>query len=53
VFFRIFLALFAIYGHPRYYQAFYAADAWAAWGLPLIATAIFLKRTGATRRDPQ
>lgn len=51
VFFRIFLALFAIYGHPRHYSAFYAADAWAAWGLPLIATAIFLKRTGALAND--
>jgi len=53
MFFRIFLALFAIYGHPRDYQAFYAADAWAAWGLPLIAMAIFLKRTGAMAADPR
>lgn len=53
MFFRIFLALFAIYGHPRDYQAFYAADAWAAWGLPLIAMAIFLKRTGAKAADPR
>jgi hypothetical protein len=53
VFFRIFLALFAIFGHPRDYNAFYAADAWAAWALPLIATAIFLKRTGAKRPNPQ
>lgn len=53
VFFRIFLALFAILGDPRDYQAFYAADAWAAWALPLIGTAIFLKRTGAKRPDPQ
>ena len=47
VFFRIYLALFALYGDPRYYQAFYAADAWLAWTLPLAAMAIFLKRTGA------
>jgi Predicted membrane protein (DUF2306) len=53
VFFRIFLALFALYGHPRDYQAFYAANAWVAWGLPLVAMAIFLKRTGAKRPDPQ
>lgn len=53
MFFRIFLALFALYGDPRDYQAFYAADAWAAWGLPLIAMAIFLKRTGAKAADPR
>ena len=53
VFFRIFLALFALYGDPRSYSAFYAADAWAAWTLPLIGMAIFLKQTGATRPDPQ
>ena len=53
VFFRIFLALFALNGDPRHYQTFYAVDAWAAWGLPLIAMAIFLKRTGAKRPDPQ
>jgi hypothetical protein len=53
VFFRIFLALFALYGDPRDYQTFYAFDAWAAWGLPLIGAAIFLKRTGAKRPDPQ
>ena len=44
--------VFAIY-LPRDYQAFYAADAWAAWGLPLIAMAIFLKRTGAMAADPR
>lgn len=53
VFFRIFLALFAIWGHPRDYAAFYAADAWLAWGLPLILMAIFLKRTGALAGDPR
>ncbi len=47
VFFRIYLALFALYGDPRHYQAFYAVDAWLAWTLPLAAMAIFLKRTGA------
>lgn len=53
VFFRIFLALFALYGDRRHYQTFYAIDSWVAWGLPLIAMAIFLKRTGAKRPDPQ
>lgn len=51
VFFRIYLALFVLWGHPRDYEAFYALDAWMAWLLPLIATAFFLKRTGASVPD--
>ena len=47
VFFRVYLALWAIFGDLRHYELFYAADAWIAWSLPLVATAIFLKRTGA------
>ena len=47
LFFRVYLALWAIFGDLRHYEAFYAADAWIAWSLPLAATAIFLKRTGA------
>lgn len=53
VFFRVYLALFAILGHPRHYHAFYAADAWLAWTLPLAAMAIFLKRTGAKPAFPR
>ncbi len=53
VFFRIYLALFAIFGNPRYYQAFYAVDGWLAWTLPLAAMAIFLKRTGANPANPR
>ncbi|MFM5947618.1 MAG: DUF2306 domain-containing protein [Novosphingobium sp.] len=53
VFFRIYLALFALYGHPRQYQLFYAIDAWIAWLLPLTAMAFFLKRTGAFRPVPR
>ena len=33
LFFRIYLALYALYGDPRHYQAFYALDAWSAEGL--------------------
>lgn len=51
MFFRIYLALFALYGNPRHYHAFYAIDAWLAWLLPLAAMAFFLKRTGATAAD--
>ncbi len=47
LFFRIYLALFAIWGDARHYEAFYAFNAWIAWSLPLLATAVFLKRTGA------
>lgn len=47
IFFRIFLALWALFGNYRHYEAFYAIDAWIAWTLPLAAMAIFLKRTGA------
>ena len=51
VFFRIYLALFALWGHPRHYQAFYGLDAWIAWLLPLAAMVFFLKRTGALAFD--
>ena len=47
IFFRVYLALWAIFGNLRHYEAFYAIDAWIAWTLPLATMAIFLKRTGA------
>lgn len=53
LFFRIYLALWALYGSQRHYEAFYAADAWLAWTIPLGFTALMLKRTGAKRRDPR
>ena len=53
VFFRVYLALWAIWGDLRHYEAFYALDAWIAWSLPLIATAFFLKRTGGFRGVPR
>lgn len=51
VFFRVYLALWAILGDLRHYEMFYAIDAWIAWSLPLIGCAIFLKRTGASPFD--
>jgi hypothetical protein len=51
VFFRVYLALWAILGDLRHYELFYAIDAWIAWSLPLIGCAIFLKRTGASPFD--
>ena len=51
IFFRVYLALWAIFGDLRHYEMFYAADAWIAWTLPLAATAIFLRGTGASPFD--
>lgn len=53
IFFRIYLALWAIWGDFRYYETFYAFNAWFAWTLPLAAMAFFLKRTGLLRLDHQ
>jgi Predicted membrane protein (DUF2306) len=53
LFFRIYLALWAIYGDFHYYETFYAFDSWIAWSLPLAATAFFLKRTGASGALPR
>jgi len=46
VFFRIFLALWAIFGTRRWFETFYACDAWVAWLLPLSVTALLLSRRG-------
>jgi Predicted membrane protein (DUF2306) len=35
MFFRIYLGLWKAYGVPKFFLAFYALDAWIAWGLPL------------------
>lgn len=51
--FRIALATWAIAGSARHYEAFYAADAWLAWSLPLGLTAFLLHRTGGLRSDPR
>ena len=53
VFFRVYLALFAIYGSMRHYEAFYVADAWLAWGLPVAITAWMLNRAGDLRANPR
>lgn len=53
VFFRVYLALFAILGSMRHYELFYALDAWLAWGLPTAITAVVLKRAGDLRADPR
>ena len=46
VFFRIWLALWAMLAPGWHYMAFYAADAWFAWAAPLAITALYLHREG-------
>ena len=53
VFFRVFLALFALAGRPRWFETAYALDAWVAWLLPLTLAALWLKRTGGLARFPR
>jgi uncharacterized membrane protein len=43
LFFRIYLGLWKAFGVPQYFEAFYALDAWIAWGLPLVGVAIWLQ----------
>jgi hypothetical protein len=45
LFFRIYLGLWKVVGTPKYFEAFYGLDAWIAWGLPLIGTALWLRHT--------
>lgn len=52
VFFRIYLALWAIFAQGRGYALFYAFDAWVAWLLPLTLVALWLKRRGAWSGHP-
>jgi hypothetical protein len=40
VFFRVYLALWAMLGARRQFEIFYACDAWLAWLLPLTLTAL-------------
>jgi uncharacterized membrane protein YozB (DUF420 family) len=42
VFFRIYLALWALFGTRRQFDTFYACDAWIAWLLPLALTALVI-----------
>ncbi len=53
IFFRVFLALFALAGQPRWFEMAYALDAWVAWLLPLALAALWLKRTGGLARFPR
>ena len=44
IFFRIYLALWAILSHRHNFELFYSCNAWAAWLGPLALTAYGLKR---------
>ena len=44
IFFRIYLALWALFGERRYFETFYAVDSWVAWLGPLVVTAFLLRR---------
>lgn len=44
IFFRIYLALWAMFGPSRWFEIFYACDAWIAWLLPLGVTALVIAR---------
>ena len=48
VFFRIYLAFWAMWGPGHWFEVFYAVDSWIGWTLPLGVTAWVLSR----RRNP-
>jgi hypothetical protein len=50
IFFRVHLALWAIFAHGRQFELFYACNAWIAWGLPLAITAYLLWRERAAKQ---
>jgi hypothetical protein len=50
IFFRIYLASWTILAEGRHFAAFYSADAWLAWLVPLLATALVIKKWGAIKQ---
>ena len=52
IFFRIYLALWAIFAHGRHFDLFYACDAWIAWLLPLGISARLMRQNGTWRSLP-
>ncbi len=52
VFFRIWLALWAMYGTSRGFEAFYVCDSWIAWLLPLGLMALVLSSRKGARLAP-
>ena len=50
IFFRVYLASWTILAEGRHFAAFYSVDAWLAWLLPLLATALFIKKRGTIKQ---
>ncbi len=50
IFFRIYLASWTVLADGRHFAAFYSVDAWLAWLLPLLTTALFVKKGRAIKR---
>jgi hypothetical protein len=53
LFFRVYLALWKLLGWHGGFLAFYAVDAWLAWTLPLLLTALWLRRQSSALRQNQ
>ncbi|MEO5808287.1 DUF2306 domain-containing protein [Devosia sp.] len=51
LFFRLYLGLWKVFGISRHFETFYALDAWIAWGLPLLGTAIWLRLQAPRHRS--
>ncbi len=51
IFFRVYLALWAIFAQGRHYELFYAVDAWVAWSVPLGLTALVLRQQRIRRNS--
>lgn len=51
VFFRVYLGLWKVFGVSEHFEAFYAVDAWIAWGLPLIGVTLWLRFSAARRQS--
>ena len=49
IFFRIYLALWAIFAQGHHFELFYACDAWIAWLLPLGISARMMRQNGTWR----
>lgn len=52
IFFRIYLALWAMFAPKQHFELIYALDAWLAWLIPLAICAALLKRAGPWRYNP-
>ena len=52
IFFRIYLALWAIFAQGKHFELFYACDAWIAWLLPLVFSARLMRQNGTWRSLP-